>query len=49
MLRPRRVSNVVLECERCGSRMALIDETTKIVEYRCPNCYTKQVVKKDQS
>lgn len=40
---------MVPECERCGTTMALIDETTKIVEYRCPNCYTKQVVRKDQA
>lgn len=38
---------MVPECERCDERMALIDETTKVVEYRCPNCYQKQIVEKD--
>ena len=38
---------MVPECDRCGERMALIDETTKIVEYRCATCYRKQIVQKN--
>lgn len=32
-----------LECPECGATMSLIDETTKLTEYRCPDCYHKEI------
>jgi len=31
------------DCPRCGRRMHLDDETTKLVEYRCTECHTREV------
>lgn len=36
------------QCPECGERLSLIDETTKMVEYRCPNCYYKEIEWKDE-
>lgn len=35
---------MIPDCPECGARMSLIDETTKLVEYRCADCYTKEIV-----
>lgn len=37
---------LVMYCPRCGSRMALNDETTKLNEYTCEVCHTTEIVKK---
>lgn len=37
------------DCDRCGERMSLIDETTKLTEYRCPHCYYREIVRKDRA
>jgi len=31
-------------CDRCGTRLALHDETTKLVEYACPTCHATETV-----
>lgn len=31
------------QCPECGERLSLIDETTKLIEYRCSNCYHKEI------
>ncbi|MCL9812678.1 hypothetical protein [Natranaeroarchaeum aerophilus] len=31
------------DCPRCGTRMSMDDETTKLVEYRCTVCHTREV------
>ena len=31
------------QCPDCGERMSLIDETTKLVEYRCANCHHREI------
>ena len=33
-------------CPRCGSRMALNDETTKLNEYTCEVCHATEIEKK---
>lgn len=35
------------ECPECGTRMSLIDETTKLIEYRCSDCFAKHIHRKD--
>lgn len=34
-------------CPRCGDRMSLIDETTKLIEYRCSECHAKVIDRKE--
>lgn len=38
---------MIPDCPECGARMSLIDETTKLIEYRCPDCFEKEIVRKD--
>lgn len=35
------------DCPRCGTTMNLTDETPRQFEYRCPNCYASETVRKD--
>jgi ribosomal protein S27AE len=37
---------IIMYCPRCGSRMALNDETTKLNEYTCDNCHATEIEKK---
>ena len=37
---------VIMYCPRCGSRMALNDETTKLNEYTCEVCHATEIEKK---
>lgn len=34
------------DCTRCGTRMNLDDQTTKLTEYACPNCHRTRIVRK---
>jgi len=34
---------MIPDCPRCGERMHLDDETSKLVEYRCTTCNTREV------
>ena len=36
------------DCPRCGEAMSLTDETPRQFEYRCSNCYAREIVKKDK-
>lgn len=31
------------DCPRCGDLMHMDDETTKLVEYRCTTCHTREI------
>jgi DNA-directed RNA polymerase subunit RPC12/RpoP len=31
------------DCNRCGTRMCLNDETTKLNEYRCSVCHSTEI------
>jgi len=33
----------IMYCPRCGSRMALNDETTKLNEYTCSDCHATHI------
>ena len=36
-----------MRCPRCGERMALNDETTKLNEYSCDVCHRVEIEKKE--
>ena len=38
---------VIMRCPRCGERMALNDETTKLNEYSCDVCHRVEIEKKE--
>jgi transposase-like protein len=39
--------NGMTECPRCETEMHYNDETTKLVEYACPNCHRTRIVHKE--
>lgn len=44
---PTELRTEMTQCARCGSRMSVNDETTKLTEYVCPRCHNTEIVQKE--